>query len=285
MPKGHPGRTEITKTCPVCGSQFKVIKGLKKLTCSKTCSYKLRGAKRQSRITKNCEVCGKAFTVKTCEAHAKYCSRRCMYTRNASRTTRNCQVCGKEFRTPPSHMHVKTCSVECGAKLKSQLYSKEKVKLTCWYCEREFYEHESHADRRVYCSKKCQYASEEWRMYISQAMTGPGNPMFRDATRISVSKTGKEYRRAAPHKENEKSVRRKRALLRATPEWRDHEKVLQIYKEARRLTRKTGIPHHVDHIVPLNSRLVCGLHNEFNLQILPATANLSKHNRHWPGKP
>jgi len=49
--------------------------------------------------------------------------------------------------------------------------------------------------------------------------------------------------------------------------------------------RKCFKPHHVDHIVPLVSQLVCGLHVEHNLQILDAKANIEKGNRSWPDMP
>jgi 5-methylcytosine-specific restriction endonuclease McrA len=45
------------------------------------------------------------------------------------------------------------------------------------------------------------------------------------------------------------------------------------------------VKHEVDHIVPLKSPLVCGLHVEHNLQVIPATQNRRKHNRVWPDMP
>ncbi len=49
--------------------------------------------------------------------------------------------------------------------------------------------------------------------------------------------------------------------------------------------KETGIKWHVDHIVPLQSRLVCGFHIGCNIQVIPASINCSKGNRHWPDMP
>ena len=63
------------------------------------------------------------------------------------------------------------------------------------------------------------------------------------------------------------------------PAWRDREAIAAFYAEARRLTAETGVHHAVDHILPLRGKLVCGLHVEFNLQILTRLANSQKGNR------
>jgi hypothetical protein len=57
--------------------------------------------------------------------------------------------------------------------------------------------------------------------------------------------------------------------------WQDFQ---PIYDRAATLTRETGIQHHVDHIVPLNHPLVCGLHVPANLQVLTAKENRAKRN-------
>lgn len=73
--------------------------------------------------------------------------------------------------------------------------------------------------------------------------------------------------------------RRKAKLLQRTPSWADHEKIRQIYTLAKDLTDFTGVEHEVDHIYPLQGKLVSGLHVETNLQILTKQANRAKGNR------
>lgn len=82
-----------------------------------------------------------------------------------------------------------------------------------------------------------------------------------------------------------KGARRHAAKLMATPAWASKEAIMAFYAEAARLTKETGERHEVDHIVPLQGRIVRGLHWEGNLQILPKSKNISKHNRYWPDMP
>jgi hypothetical protein len=80
-------------------------------------------------------------------------------------------------------------------------------------------------------------------------------------------------------------MKRMAAKKQAVPIWADFKTITKLYEEARNRAKATGIKHHVDHIVPLQSPIVCGLHCEANLQILTAFENQSKRNRHWPDMP
>lgn len=55
-----------------------------------------------------------------------------------------------------------------------------------------------------------------------------------------------------------------------------------LYAEARELTAITGVPHHVDHIVPLNGEFVSGLHCPGNLRVVTAAENTRKKNTFLP---
>lgn len=73
--------------------------------------------------------------------------------------------------------------------------------------------------------------------------------------------------------------RRTVATLRACPPWADHSAISQVYRTAAELTVETGIKHHVDHIIPLRGRNVCGLHIATNLRAIPAEENMLKSNK------
>lgn len=66
----------------------------------------------------------------------------------------------------------------------------------------------------------------------------------------------------------------------AVPQWANHNAIKNIYAAASLMEIETGITHEVDHVVPLVSDIVCGLHWEGNLQILTMLENRSKGNSH-----
>jgi hypothetical protein len=88
-----------------------------------------------------------------------------------------------------------------------------------------------------------------------------------------------------PAKDCARVAKRHASKLQATPLWSNKFFIEEIYYLAQCRTKNTGIKWHVDHIVPLQSKMVCGLHVEHNLQVIPASTNISKSNRYWPDMP
>ncbi len=75
---------------------------------------------------------------------------------------------------------------------------------------------------------------------------------------------------------------RRRKHREATPPWLSREQKAQIrelYKIAITMTKTTGEQYVVDHIVPLRSDIVCGLHVPWNLRVIPRQENLLKSNK------
>ena len=80
---------------------------------------------------------------------------------------------------------------------------------------------------------------------------------------------------------------RKIALKERTPKWLtefDLFVIECIYDRAKELGEYFGVPFHVDHIIPLQGKTVSGFHCPANLQILPASVNLSKSNKFVEGE-
>ena len=59
----------------------------------------------------------------------------------------------------------------------------------------------------------------------------------------------------------------------STSEIYDLELCIPFYAESRRLSKETGVAHHVDHIIPITKG---GLHCQTNLQVLTAEENFQK---------
>lgn len=75
------------------------------------------------------------------------------------------------------------------------------------------------------------------------------------------------------------SAARRAGIDRATPAWADRKAIRDVYVEAMRLTKTTGVLHEVDHIVPLRGTGVSGLHVHWNLRAIPHFENRAKSNK------
>ncbi len=79
-----------------------------------------------------------------------------------------------------------------------------------------------------------------------------------------------------------KQQRRRAIKLQATPPWLNdthRQEIEAVHQQAKTLELESGMPYHVDHIIPLRGKKVCGLHVPWNLQALPAIVNLKKSNK------
>ena len=92
----------------------------------------------------------------------------------------------------------------------------------------------------------------------------------------------KNYKEANPDLYKALTSVRKRRHRNATPKWLTNGEKLsmrQLYLQAMELTRLTGERYVVDHIVPLISDEVCGLHVPWNLRVITQEENLRKSNK------
>lgn len=154
-----------------------------------------------------------------------------------------------------------------------------------------------HAARRIYEDKNKEIIAEKRRQYYEAnkeriaEYSKARYPLLREYHRINNKawhERNREHRDAyiREYRQNNKVAkakserRRISSKLKATPKWADLDAIKAIYDLADEIG---GV--HVDHIVPLRSKLVCGLHVHHNLQILSPKENMAKGNWWWPDMP
>lgn len=131
--------------------------------------------------------------------------------------------------------------------------------------------------------------SERFKSYTKQY--AKDNPNKVKAVQSRWAKNNKEHRRdkARERYQNDSEWRnrvkarnsaRHKRLRQSIPPWQDRTELRDIWREAQRIAEETGVPHDVDHLVPLQSRCktVSGLTVPWNLRIIPSSENQSKNN-------
>ena len=109
---------------------------------------------------------------------------------------------------------------------------------------------------------------------------------FRKAEYLANADAAKEaarqYRATYPAKINAWSRKHQLSKRMQTPHWLTPDEywmIEQAYELAALRTKLFGFAWQVDHVIPLQGKLVSGLHTPYNLQVIPAKYNRSKSNQ------
>jgi hypothetical protein len=196
----------------------------------------------------------------------------------------------------PTH---KTCSRCKQSKLLSE-FSKKKggkygVRSECKECQKEnnrvWYQdnREKHLDRnktyyQINRDQKLAY-NKEYRE-VNKENTKQYNRVRYEDNKERIKESVRIWQQNNPDKVRSIEARRRAAKKKAFPQWARTGEIKKqidaIYREAKDLELFHQTKYHVDHIVPLQSNFVCGLHVPINLRPLPGKENLSKSNSFIP---
>jgi hypothetical protein len=194
------------------------------------------------------------------------------------------------------HSHCKVCSAEQIRKWQKANREKEAERLRKWQkanpekiAEQKRKYREANTDKVAEYQRKYYEANKEKERERSRKYY-EANPekgreyqrKYREANKEKVAEQIRKWQKDNPDKRAALSAKRRSQKLQATPAWADLKAIEAVYEESAWLTQCLGIEHHVDHIIPLQGKKVCGLHVHNNLQVLPAKTNLAKGNRYKP---
>lgn len=90
------------------------------------------------------------------------------------------------------------------------------------------------------------------------------------------------HRRENPGRFNAYNAKRRMSKLQRTPKWSNMEEIKNIYELSSYFQNTFHIKYNVDHILPLQSKFVSGLHVVENLQIISKKENNFKYNTFVP---
>lgn len=105
----------------------------------------------------------------------------------------------------------------------------------------------------------------------------------REKDRENHNARNREWNKNNKPKKAALQSKRRAAILQRTPKWLTDDDlwmIEQAYELAALRTKMLGFPWHVDHVIPLQGRLVSGLHVPINIQVIPGSDNVRKSNKY-----
>lgn len=140
----------------------------------------------------------------------------------------------------------------------------------------------------VECAKNRQLTKSRKEYLVTYRKNNEKLKAYQETYQKTYEQTAKvkairaQYRKNNAGKWTAKTRRYQLAKDNRTPKWLsldDHWMIGEVYELAVLRTKHFGFKWHVDHVIPLQGELASGLHVLHNLQVIPATDNLSKSNR------
>ena len=153
-----------------------------------------------------------------------------------------------------------------------------KTKGSCVECVREDWKTDNEKRKE---KPKSEAAKEAGRRYYERnkdVVIARANTRSNEDKRTYKDRHKEKY----PEYYNALNNVRKRRHKNATPPWITKEQKVamrELYLSAAELTKLTGERYVVDHIIPLISPEVCGLHVPWNLRVITQEENLKKSNK------
>lgn len=147
---------------------------------------------------------------------------------------------------------------------------------------------EYHSRTREEKNEKSRQRHKKFREMYPERAKENDKKSYANCDKEKRKQTAKKWRQANKGKVNSVTANRRAFKKKATPCWlsSDHKRQIRVlYIKAKELTELFGCKLEVDHIVPLDSEIVCGLHVPWNLQLLDKPLNRNKSNLTWPDMP
>jgi hypothetical protein len=155
------------KTCKICGLTFIPTYKVQEC-CSDECKRKAIGIGHKKHVEpKECLTCGKSFVPK--RPWRIYCSNKCSKKRFGN-VTKVCEFCNKEFTVAYRFRGQKHCDAKCAGKSLS-LKTRDRIKVNCLHCNKEYEITKQYIGVNKYCSAKCFYEHKYNRVSMVVTLT------------------------------------------------------------------------------------------------------------------
>lgn len=159
---------------------------------------------------------------------------------------------------------------------------KEAARIKAWKNDNK--EHIALQAKEYYKINKETIAAQKKEYYLkNKDIIKSKNIAYNSANRQSVSKKEAEWRANNQGRVASNIRKYQASKICRTPVWLtdfDKLKMQCVYSVAAMLTRENKESWEVDHIIPLQGKLVSGLHVPSNLQVIKASSNRIKNNKY-----